>query len=134
MAWRWRRSLGRGPFRISLSKKGVGWSVGIPGLRYGHTATGKKYVSQGIPGTGLYRIKYFGGNKNQPQPGQAPQPPGFPGPAPQIPAPQRMPQPAPQRQGPAPVQGQAPKIGVPAVAKATGGVLGAVTRFFDRLF
>ena len=131
MAWRWRRSLGRGPFRISLSKKGIGWSVGIPGLRYGHTATGKKYVSQGIPGTAFYRIKYFGGGNNQPQPGQAPPPPGFPSPGPQAPAPQ----PAPAQKGaPHPAYGPAPKPVMPAVVKTTGGFLGAITRFFDRLF
>lgn len=60
MSWRWRKSIGRGPFRINITKRGIGYSVGIPGLRYGRSPTGRKYVSQGIPGTGLYRIKYLG--------------------------------------------------------------------------
>lgn len=82
MSWRWRKSIGRGPFRINLTKRGIGYSIGIPGLRYGRSPDGRRYVSQGIPGTGLYRIKYFGRGK--------PAPPGTPpiiGPAssPQLP-------------------------------------------------
>ena len=60
MSWRWRRSLGRGPFRISFTTKGVGVSVGVPGLRVGRAPDGRMFISQGIPGTGLYRIRYFG--------------------------------------------------------------------------
>jgi hypothetical protein len=135
MGWRWRKTAGRGPIRISLSKKGIGWSVGVPGLRVGRSPDGRTYVSQGIPGTGLYRIKYFGGAKNR-QP-TAPQTPGLPAPAPRAPMPApHQPQPAPRRT-PAPVQGQAPAPNPPAApraVKAAGGFMGAVTRFFDRLF
>jgi hypothetical protein len=60
MSWRWRKSIRTGPFRINITKRGVGYSVGIPGLRYGRSPQGRKYVSQSIPGTGLYRIKYLG--------------------------------------------------------------------------
>jgi hypothetical protein len=28
-----RKSIGRGPFRINLSKRGIGFSVGVRGLR-----------------------------------------------------------------------------------------------------
>lgn len=59
MGWRWRRVFGRGPFRVTLSKGGVGWSVGVPGLRYGRSPNGQPYISIGIPGTGLYCIKYL---------------------------------------------------------------------------
>ena len=59
MGWRWRKTIRGGPFRWNLSKGGVGWSVGIPGLRYGRTAYGTPYISIGIPGTGLYWIKYL---------------------------------------------------------------------------
>lgn len=128
MGWRWRKSVGRGPLRITLSKKGVGTSIGVPGLRIGRSPDGRTYVSQGIPGTGLYRIKYSGGGKQQPT-----APPGLPSPAPRapLPAPHR---PVPPR-APAPVQGHpaAPQPPAPA-AKAAGGLVGAVTRFFDRLF
>src|SRR3989442_10179228 len=60
MSWRWRKTIRTGPFRINITKRGVGYSVGIPGLRYGRSPQGRKYVSQSIPGTGLYRIKYLG--------------------------------------------------------------------------
>jgi hypothetical protein len=59
MGWRFRKTFGRGPFRWTLSKKGIGWSWGIPGLRTGVSPSGQRYVSVGIPGTGLYYIKYF---------------------------------------------------------------------------
>lgn len=57
--WRFRKVFGRGPFRWTLSKRGVGWSWGIPGLRYGVSPSGQRYVSFSIPGTGLYWIKYL---------------------------------------------------------------------------
>src|SRR5687768_1484512 len=60
MGWRIRRVLNYGPFRGTLSRSGVGWSVGIPGLRYGVSATGRSYVSVGFPGLGLYWMKYLG--------------------------------------------------------------------------
>lgn len=57
-----------GPFRTSVSKSGVGFSWGLPGLRFGVSPNGRKYISVGIPGTGLYMIKYldtFPKNSNQ---------------------------------------------------------------------
>lgn len=60
MGWRWRRSIRIGPFRWNLSKSGVGVSWGIPGFRYGVSSSGRKYISIGIPGTGLYFFKYLG--------------------------------------------------------------------------
>ena len=59
MGWRFRKTVIQGPFRWNLSKKGIGWSLGVPGLRYGISSTGQQYVSVGIPGTGFYYIKYF---------------------------------------------------------------------------
>ena len=67
MSWRWRKSFNRGPLRTTFSKKGVGHSIGIPGLRFGRSSTGKLYMSFGIPGTGLYWQKYFGSKKNSKQ-------------------------------------------------------------------
>ena len=48
-----------GPIRTTLSKGGVGMSWGIPGFRIGVSANGRKYLTIGIPGTGIYFTKYF---------------------------------------------------------------------------
>lgn len=56
---RFRKVFGFGPFRSSISKSGLGFSWGLPGLRIGISPDGRKYLSIGIPGTGLYMIKYF---------------------------------------------------------------------------
>ena len=63
MAWRFRKSVSRGPFRWTASKSGLGMSWGIPGLRIGKSASGKFYVSLSIPGTGLSYMYYFGSKK-----------------------------------------------------------------------
>lgn len=34
MGFRFRKSKNFGPFRISVSKSGIGWSVGTKGIRY----------------------------------------------------------------------------------------------------
>lgn len=59
MAWRFRKSKSIGPVRVTLSKKGVGSSLGFLGFRVGVSPDGKKYWSFGIPGTGFYFIRYF---------------------------------------------------------------------------
>ena len=66
MGLRWRKVFVGGPARLNLSLRGIGTSIGIPGLRFGVSATGRKYVAIGIPGTGLYYWHYFGQRKNQP--------------------------------------------------------------------
>jgi hypothetical protein len=53
MGWYLRRSKSFGPFRLNLSKRGIGWSVGTRGLRVGRSATGRKTTHVSIPGTGL---------------------------------------------------------------------------------
>jgi hypothetical protein len=68
MGWRFRKTFGRGPFRWTLSKRGIGWSWGVPGLRYGISPSGQRYISAGIPGTGLYYIKYFPIHQQPPRP------------------------------------------------------------------
>ncbi len=60
MGWRFHRSFKTGPIRWNLSRRGVGASWGIPGFRVGMSADGKRYLSIGIPGTGLYYQHYFG--------------------------------------------------------------------------
>ena len=59
MGWRLRRVLSFGPFRLNVSGSGLGWSWGIPGFRYGRTATGRPYLSIGFPGLGFYWMKYL---------------------------------------------------------------------------
>lgn len=80
MGWRFRKVFSAGLMRVSLSRGGVGWSVGIPGLRYGVSATGRRYVSFGVPGFGVYWMKYLSGSglshqTQGPQPIPAPTPP-----------------------------------------------------------
>jgi hypothetical protein len=59
MGWRFRRVFTAGLFRFGLSRAGMGWSIGVPGLRYGVSATGRRYISAGFPGLGLYWLKYL---------------------------------------------------------------------------
>ena len=61
MGWRFRKSFNMGPIRWNLSRRGVGGSWGFPGFRVGVSADGRRYISVGIPGTGLYYQRYFGG-------------------------------------------------------------------------
>ena len=60
MPWIWRRVFRFGPMRTTLSNRGWGWSFGLPFLRYGIGPSGARYVSIGIPGTGLYFTKFLG--------------------------------------------------------------------------
>ncbi|MFN5497475.1 MAG: DUF4236 domain-containing protein [bacterium] len=53
MGWYFRRSLGIGPFRVNLSRSGVGWSVGGRGFRVGRDARGRRTTNTSIPGTGI---------------------------------------------------------------------------------
>jgi hypothetical protein len=53
MGFYYRKSIGLGPFRVNLSKSGVGYSVGAPGLRTGVSARGRRYTTFSVPGTGL---------------------------------------------------------------------------------
>ena len=49
-----RRSKKVGPFRLSLTKRGVGASVGVPGARYSMHSTGRRTKTLGVPGTGIF--------------------------------------------------------------------------------
>jgi len=59
MGWRYRKTKNIGPFRTTLSKKGLGTSFGLIGFRFGVIPDGRRFLSFGIPGSGLYYIKYF---------------------------------------------------------------------------
>jgi hypothetical protein len=57
MGWNFRKSVNLGGgFRVNLSKRGVGASAGIPGLRFGLGPRGKR-LQVSIPGTGMYYRK-----------------------------------------------------------------------------
>lgn len=65
MGFYYRKSINLGPFRVNISKSGVGYSVGGRGFRTGTTARGKKYTTFGIPGTGMgYRTTNSGKGGN----------------------------------------------------------------------
>lgn len=53
MGWSWSKSKSFGPFRVNMSKSGVGFSVGGKGFRTGVNASGRKYSTVSVPGTGL---------------------------------------------------------------------------------
>lgn len=60
MGWSYRKSVGVGPFRINLSKSGIGYSVGGMGFRTGVSSRGRSYKSFSIPGTG---VRYYSSSK-----------------------------------------------------------------------
>lgn len=59
MGWSFRKRVKVGLMNVNISKSGVGTSWGIPGLRFGISSNGRKYISIGLTGTGLCWIKYF---------------------------------------------------------------------------
>ncbi|MEI6343076.1 MAG: DUF4236 domain-containing protein [Verrucomicrobiota bacterium] len=62
MGFTYRKSVRVGPFRVNLSTRGVGWSVGAGGFRTGVSARGRRYSTFTLPGTGLgYRTSHRGG-------------------------------------------------------------------------
>lgn len=61
MAFGFRKSLRLGKHgRVNVSKSGVGFSWGVPGLRFTKTARGQNRVTVSIPGTGLRWTKTAG--------------------------------------------------------------------------
>jgi hypothetical protein len=62
MGWKFRKSIKLGLFRVNLSRSGIGYSVGVRGMRYGKDAKGRKYRALSIPGTGIFRRDYFPSN------------------------------------------------------------------------
>lgn len=53
MGFRFRKTFTFGPFRTTLSKSGIGGSIGFRGFRYTLRADGKRQKTISIPGTGL---------------------------------------------------------------------------------
>ncbi len=62
MGWSYRKSVNLGPFRVNLSKSGIGYSVGGAGFRTGVTARGRNYRSVSVKGTGL---RYYSSGKSK---------------------------------------------------------------------
>ena len=62
MGWVYRKSLGFGPFRVNLSKSGIGYSLGGGGFRMGRMGSGRRYSSFNLPGTGMTYRKYGRGS------------------------------------------------------------------------
>jgi hypothetical protein len=63
MGWRFRKTFSFGRIRWAATKKGLGYRVALPSfkwLRFGVSPEGRRYISLGVPGTGLYWIRYFG--------------------------------------------------------------------------
>lgn len=66
MAIRFRKSKKIAPgVKLNLSKKSAGISVGGKGLHYSVNSSGRKSVSAGIPGTGIYATKSIGNSKHK---------------------------------------------------------------------
>ena len=65
MGFRYRKSvkLGGG-LRLNFSKRGIGISAGVKGLRFGIGPSGAR-ITAGIPGTGLYYEKRLGSGRRQ---------------------------------------------------------------------
>lgn len=61
MGFYYRKSVKLGPFRVNLSKSGIGYSVGGRVFRTGVNARGKKYSTFTLPGTGMGYRKYGSG-------------------------------------------------------------------------
>lgn len=60
MAWRFRKSKVLGPLRLTLTRRGVGASIGFGPLRYSLGADGKVRRTRRIPGTGMYDTETIG--------------------------------------------------------------------------
>jgi hypothetical protein len=57
VGWSYRKTFKAGPFRVNVGKSGVGYSVGGRGFRTGVRASGRRYTSMSLPGTGLRYTK-----------------------------------------------------------------------------
>lgn len=57
MGWSYRKSFKAGPFRVNVSKSGIGYSAGSRGFRTGVRSSGRRYASMSVPGTGLRYTK-----------------------------------------------------------------------------
>lgn len=68
MGLRFRKSKNFGPFRINISKSGIGGSVGVKGFRITKKAKGGVQATASLPGTGLSYTKNLSASKKASQP------------------------------------------------------------------
>lgn len=59
MGFSFKKSFNLGPFRLNLSKSGIGYSIGTKGLRFTKKANGGYRTTASIPGTGISWKKIF---------------------------------------------------------------------------
>lgn len=45
--------------RVNMSKSGLGFGVGNKWIRMTHSASGRKYITLNVPGTGLHFTKHL---------------------------------------------------------------------------
>lgn len=65
VGFRFRKSVRFGPLRVNLGKRGIGTSIGVPGARITNSSTGQKYLTLGIPGTGLSWTKTLNSRRDR---------------------------------------------------------------------
>ena len=65
MGFRLRKSFGSRPFRVNLSKSGVGWSIVGKSARFTKKAGGGYRTTTSIPGTGVSYSKDHGGKRQK---------------------------------------------------------------------
>jgi hypothetical protein len=63
MPFSFRKLFNLGPLRLSLTKKSIGISMGIPGIRLSQQADGSQQLTVSVPGTGLTYTKKLGRGK-----------------------------------------------------------------------
>jgi len=64
MGFRFRKSKKIGPVRVTLSKSGLSYSVGVKGFRVTKTASGRVRTTASLPGTGIGYVKESSGRHN----------------------------------------------------------------------
>lgn len=62
MGFRFRKSIGNKFFRATISKSGISYSAGVPGMRVTKLANGKTRQTSFIPGTGISYVKDYSNN------------------------------------------------------------------------
>jgi hypothetical protein len=68
MGFGFRKSKKIGPVRVTLSKSGIGASIGVKGARVGIGADGRKNVTLSVPGTGLSYRETSGSERTHDEP------------------------------------------------------------------
>ena len=65
MGFRFRKSINLGPFRVNLSKSGVGFSLGWKGFRLTRSSRGTVTRTISVPGTSISHVKTLSGRKKK---------------------------------------------------------------------